>query len=547
MKTRLSVHLGLFLPALMSSTAWAASTVSFSQSVETVEAYDYVEVTLNVDKPDARNPFLDVAVTGSFSKTDGNERKTVEGFCDSGDGTVFRIRFMPASPGDYTWSATCRQGAAETTHTGAFKASAGQRKGPIRVDPKYPWHFIWEGTREHYFFNGTTAFWLMGWRDERIINNSINRLRQLKINRLRVLLSGAANILWGEPVMTGENFTMMLRPWMAEAPNSFDNPKIDFTRFNIPYWQKWERMLRYARDRDVIISAILEISTHKAQPDAGSEDERRYVRYAVARLSAFSNITWDLGDDLDSFRDEKWTHETGTLLVGWDPYKHLATSHPTHREPQDRGSDWFGFTSIQDWSRRQHALMLEERQIQLKTGRIIPQANEEYGYEVHYPHWAPKPDADSAETLRRCAWEIAMAGAYGTAGESVRRGVNIWPNTGGGWINGRGDDTMVMLKGYEHMVDFFTSFEWWKTEPHDELVDSGAYCLAKPGEIYAVYLLKEGTVTVKLEPGAYEASWFSAYTGERIPLPLIHGPEWTSPKSPGWLDWAILIRKRQAQ
>src|SRR6266850_5666416 len=108
---------------------------------------------------------------------------------------------------------------------------------------------------------------------------------------------------------------------------------------------------------------------------------------------------------------------------------------------------------------------------------------EEYGYEDHYPHWAPKPDADSAETLRRTAWEIAMAGAYGTAGESARRGVNIWPNTGGGWINGRGDDTMVMLKGYEHMVDFFTSFEWWKTEPHDELVNNGAYCLAKLSEI----------------------------------------------------------------
>src|SRR6266516_192312 len=146
MKTRLLFQHGLGSLALMSSAAWAASNVSFSQSVETVEAYDYVEVTLNVDKPDARNPFLDVAVTGSFSKTDGSERKTVEGFCDSVDGTVFRIRFMPASPGDYTWSATHRQGAAETTHTGAFKASAGQHKGPIRVDPKYPWHFIWEGT-----------------------------------------------------------------------------------------------------------------------------------------------------------------------------------------------------------------------------------------------------------------------------------------------------------------------------------------------------------------------------------------------------------------
>jgi hypothetical protein len=189
--------------------------------------------------------------------------------------------------------------------------------------------------------------------------------------------------------------------------------------------------------------------------------------------------------------------------------------------------------------------MLEERQIQKKTGRIVPQANEEYGYEDHYPHWAPKPDGDSAETLRRIAWEIAMAGAYGTAGESARRGVNIWPDTGGGWINGRGDDTMVMLKGYEHMVDFFTSFEWWKTEPHDELVNNGAWCLAKPGEIYAVYFPKEGTVTIRLEPGTYEAHWFSAFTGETIPLPPVHGPQWTSPQTPGWLDWALLLQVKR--
>ncbi len=546
MKARFLLRcVGLLAPALISSTTLAAGAVSFSQPAETVEACDFVEVAVHIDKPDAPNPFLDAALSGWFSKADGSERKAVEGFCDSMDGSVFRIRFMPASSGDYTYSVTYRQGSTETTNIGKFKASASHRRGPIRVDPEYRWHFIWEATGEHYFFHGTTAFWLMGWRDERVINNCIDRLRGLKINRLRVLLSGAANILWGEPVMTGENFTLMLRPWMAAEPKSFDNPKIDFTRFNVPYWQKWERMLRYARDRDVIISAILEISTHKAQPVAGSEDERRYIRYAVARLSAFSNVTWDLGDDLDSFRDEKWTHETGTLLVGWDPYKHLATSHPTHRAPQDRASDWFGFTSIQDWSRSQHSLMLEERQIQLKTGRIIPQANEEYGYEDHYPHWAPKPDGDSAETLRRTAWEIAMAGAYGTAGESARRGINIWPDTGGGWINGRGDDTMVMLKAYEHMVDFCTSFDWWKTEPHDELVNNGAYCLAKPGEIYAVYLPKEGTVTVKLEPGAYEATWFSAFTGEKIPLPPINGREWTSPKSPGWLDWAILITKRR--
>jgi hypothetical protein len=223
----------------------------------------------------------------------------------------------------------------------------------------------------------------------------------------------------------------------------------------------------------------------------------------------------------------------------------LATSHPVHREHQDRAAEWFGFTSIQDWSRKQHALMLEERQIQKKTGRIIPQTNEEYGYEDHYPKWAPGMGSDSAEALRHVAWEIAMAGAYGTTGESARRGTNIWPDTGGGWINGRGDDTMVMLKGYAHMVDFFTSFAWWKTEPHDELVTGEAYCLAKPGEIYAVYLPNGGAVTVKLDAGIYEATWFDAFTGARVSLPPAQGPVWKSPPAPGWLDWALLLKRQK--
>ncbi len=534
------------------------ANVTFSQGAEEVEAYDFVEVTLDVASPDVNNPFTGAVVEAHFGKAGESKRLSVDGFCDSADGSVYRVRFMPSSPGDYTYSITYRQGTFEKKHQGTFRASEGHRRGPIRVDPDYPWHFIWEGTGEHYFFNGTTAFWLMGFRDDRTINYSIERLHKLKINRIRALLAGATGILWGEPVMPGDNFTLFLRPWIVSKPESLDNPGIDFTRFNIPYWQKFERMLQFARERDVIISVILDISTHHAQAPAGSEDERRYIHYAVARLSAFSNITYDLGDDLDSFRDEKWAHETGTLIEGWDPYKHLATSHPVHREHQDRASDWFGFTSIQNWSRKQHALMLEEREIQKGTGRIIPQTNEEYGYEDHYPHWAPAPPGDSTETLRRMAWEIAMAGAYGTAGESCRRGTNVWPDQGGGWINGRGDDTMVMLKGYERIVDFFTSFEWWKTEPHDELVTNGAYCLAKPGEIYAVYLpvrplcgneehfgySKEcGDVTIRLEPGTYDAKWFSATTGEIVPLPPVQGGAWTLPEPPGWMDWALLLEK----
>ena len=528
-----------------SSVAAAAPPgISFAQSAPTVETYDFVEVTANMTSPDVPNPFTDATFTGWFELADGTRRVSVDGFCDAADGSVYRIRFMPATPGEYRYSVAYHQGGFEKTSSGSFGAIDGHRRGPIRVDPQYPWHFIWEGTGEHYFFNGTTAYWLMGWKDERTIDYSIERLHRLKINRLRVTIAGRTNLFYGEPVMVEDNFTVYIAAWKAENAGDIYHPGFDYTRFELPYWQKFERALRFARDRDVIFSLVLDMNDGRVHPAAGSEDEHRFIRYAVDRFGAFSNITWDLGDDLDSYRNDEWTHATGTLIEQWDPYRHLATSHPVNPIHQDRTSAWFGFTSFQEWSRTQHAFMLDERRQQQQTGRIIPQTNEEYGYEDHYPLWARGLGSESADTLRRTAWDIVMAGGYQTSGESARRGTNIWPDTGGGWMNGRGDDTMTMFLGYGHMVDFFTGFDWWKTEPHDELVDNGNYCLAETGKIYAVYLPAAGKVTVKLEPGRYRASWFAALTGEKVALPDAEGPLWTSPPAPDQNDWALLLLRQ---
>jgi Protein of unknown function (DUF4038)/Domain of unknown function (DUF5060)/Putative collagen-binding domain of a collagenase len=535
--------------ALLPRVSFAApASVSYTTAPAQVYTYDFAEITATVASPDAHDPFVDATLTGSFAAEDGSQHWDVEGFCDADDGSVFRIRFMPPQAGSYKYSVTYRQGTFEKTTTGSFRAIDAHRRGTIRVDGKYPWHFVWEGTGEHYFFNGTTAFWLMGWRDERTIQYSIDRLHRLQINRIRVAVAGRTNLYYGEPVMIGPSWTFFLTPWPAEKTDDFSHPGFDYSRFNVAYWQKYERMLKYARDRDMIISLVLDMSDGKIHPAAGSDDEHRYIRYAVARFGAFSNITWDLGDDLDSYRDEKWTHETGMLLQGWDPYKHLETSHPTKIIHQDRSSSWFGFTSYQEWSRDQHKLMLESRKLQEKAGRIIPQTNEEYGYEDHYPLWA-LPGSDSADTLRRTAWEIAMAGGYQTAGETARRGTNIWPDLGGGWMNGRGDDTMTMFLGYGHMVDFFTSFDWWKTNPDDEAVNNGNYCLADPGKTYAVYLPHGGEVTVQLKPATYSVYWFSAVTGEKIELPPVVGQSpasqsWTSPAAPDGNDWALLLQAR---
>ena len=519
------------------------ANVSFSQSSATVESYDVVEITASVSAPRAPNPFTDATYGGWFASADGKKRWQVGGFCDAHDGSIFRIRFMPPAVGDYTYSVNYQQGWSTRSFSGTFRAIEGHRRGPIRVDPQYPWHFIWEGTGEHFFFNGTTAYWLIGWKDESIIQSSIERLHKLKINRMRVTVAGRTNLLYGEPVITNSDWTVFITPWPARQPDDPYHPGFDYRRFDVAYWQKLDRAVRFARDRDINISLVLDMNDGRVHPAEFSADERRFIRYAVNRLSAYSNITWDLGDDLDRYRNPWWTHFTGTWIQELDPYHHLATSHPIRNEHQDRTASWFGFTSFQEWSRQQHSFMLAQRKEQEALGRIIPQTNEEYGYEDHYPVWAEGLGSEAADTLRRTAWDIVMAGGYQTTGESARRGTNVWPNTGGGWMNGRGDDTMTMLQGYGHMVDFFTSFEWWKTNPHDELVGNGNYCLAKPGEVYAVYLPAGGSTVVKLGAGSYRVRWFNAITGEWQALPSAKGPSWVSPTAPGPNDWAILLQR----
>ena len=164
----------LGLGVFHSNAQGAQPTVLFIQSTTRIEAYDFVEATLQVKPATVQNPFTDVLVQGKF-RQEGAAPISVDGFCDSADGTVYRIRFLPAKSGKYEYSITYRQGDFSQTHTGTFEAKAGKRRGILRVDKDYPWHFIWEGTGEHYFFNGTTAFLLMGWQDEKIIRDSIDR------------------------------------------------------------------------------------------------------------------------------------------------------------------------------------------------------------------------------------------------------------------------------------------------------------------------------------------------------------------------------------
>jgi hypothetical protein len=551
------------LSQLLTLAVYAAG-VRFEQSAKTIDRFDFIEVTLIVSNPPAGNPFMDTEVTGEFAVESGAPVR-VDGFCDSDDGSRFRIRFMPTQAGKHTYSVIYKRPDDQHRHAGSFTARAGRRKGIVRVDKEHPTHFVSEGTGEHFFYNSTTAYWLLAFKDEAVIRESIDRLARLKVNRIRTALSGrtTGGMRWKEPMIVSDDaFQFRLEPWPAARPLDIHNPGYDVTRFNLEHFRKAERMLAHARNRDLNVSLIfaLDVADKGVDPfgvkaSVGNADEQRYYRYCVARFAAFANVWWDLINEWNLCREEAWVGKMGPLVKEWDPYDHLASVHGTSRFPFAK-QPWVDYVMFQSWDEYgAYDFMLKARQAQAAAGRPLPIINEEYGYEDHYPYpWGEKRiwPTRSAETRVRLAWEMTMAGGYQTTGERA----NIAGM--GGWITGRGNDDMTMLEGYARLRAFFEKFEWWKLEPHPELVDgeskalpvveSGkpiapALCLAQPGERYVIYLRQGGTATLKLAPGRYTVRRFNPRTAEYQKVaPAIDAP-WTAPAVPDTEPWVFILER----
>jgi hypothetical protein len=95
--------------------ASAPRQVTFGAPATPVRANEPFVVTVTVTAPDASDCDKDVAVHGEMRMA-GRDPIQARGACDSRDGSVFRVRFVPAAAGDYDWTVTYRQG--DFTRTG---------------------------------------------------------------------------------------------------------------------------------------------------------------------------------------------------------------------------------------------------------------------------------------------------------------------------------------------------------------------------------------------------------------------------------------------
>jgi Protein of unknown function (DUF4038)/Domain of unknown function (DUF5060) len=508
-----------------------AQTVSLN--TENPSLYQVLEFTLSAKQIKFVNPFTEGSFIVEIISPDGNHIN-IEGFCDDQSGKIFRARYMPAIIGEHTYKAIFNSGKKKTIMQGRFVSVKGDAKGPVKVDPEHPWHMIYAGTGEHFFWNSATCYWILGWKDEGVNREIIDRYARYGINRIRVGINARQDdgSRWSEPlVKESPGFTFKLNPWVAKRPDDLDNPGFDITRFNVEHWQKLDRLIDYARKKGIVVSLIFYVDglEHGCDPfkkeRMGGPEEQRYYAYAAARYSAFENIMWDITNEYHLFRTVDWVNIMGPFLKQKDHNNHIISVHGSADFPF-RNSSFIDVVLYQSWDEcGGYNFITSCRQKQKESGRIIPQINEEYGYEDHYPPWgcgataAKIPDGRNALNRVRLAWEICMAGGYQTTGERANEGTGAGKDAGGGWINGRGNEQMVMLSYYKILKQVFEKIRFWEMEPMNDLVPYGNLCLANPGKQYLVYNQTQAA-RVSLSKGEkYQVWMIDPFTGKTSRLP----------------------------
>lgn len=300
-----------------------------ASGTKTVEQWGIYEIALN--GPTNGNPFVDVQLSAVFDN--GTRQINVPGFYD-GDG-VYRIRFMPETQGTWKYETHANVWAL-TGKTGVFTAGPPGKgnHGPVRVHDTY--HFAYaDGTP--YYPIGTTIY---NWLDtpESLQEETLKTLAASPFNKVRMLVTE-------QPTYYRKQFEPALWPYVGTPPHNWD-----LTRFNPAFFQHYEMRIGQLRDLGIQADLILFNPYGKwgfnTMDAAGDE---RYVRYAVARFSAYRNVWWCLANEFDFIKtktDADWDR-IGALVQQCDPYNHLRSIH-NGAHLYDYGKPWVTHASIQN-------------------------------------------------------------------------------------------------------------------------------------------------------------------------------------------------------
>lgn len=360
---------------------------------------------------------------------------------------------------------------------------------------------------------------------------------------------GALNYLASKGMNTFYTLTMNnygdgmdINPWIA-----YD----EHTRYDVSKLAQWEIVFSHMDRLGMQVMMITQEEEGEQTLGKMSVARKLYYRELIARFAHHAGIVWDLDEEMDRFRyyNTQDIEDIANYIKAVDPYKHpiqyvqwkaeLIADDKTYGRLL--GFPNFDSTALQHDAENTHSETIKWLDKSDAAG---------HPWLVHLIEMNPgvRPDTDDYwhDKVRKLAiWGHYMAGGTGTMFF---------------FTDPIGDLNMEDYRSRDHLFDlihyaqdFVVRYLPVQDMRHADTLTPATddYVLAKPGQVYAVYLPDGGSPTLDLSQaaGTFEVKWYNPRTGGDLQVgsvPTVTGGGARSlGKAPadGSKDWAVLVRK----
>jgi hypothetical protein len=491
-------------------------------STQEVPLWSMFETSFLNDRKYA-NPFVDTELEAAFFSPSGKAYNFF-GFYDGDgkggqNGKTWKLRFMCTEVGTWRWSAEFTDSA--PGGSGSFQCVRSSLPGPLEVDKKNP-HWLQKANGAHFLPRWYYLHELLFTKEDIWQKDIDSLLVKNGYNMVTVLTTQAEHLVpngWNRR----EYERPFFYPWVKE-----DN-KVQWNSFNLSSWQKLDRILQYLQARGIYIYFFDGFFPNISPrfPDNPIK-ERVYLRYALARIGAYWNVTHNIAFEFSEFMSTSRLNRIGRYIKEIDPFNLLLSVHDT----QDfnelvRDESWLDFANLQYKAGTAKDAAISNPLV-ISRFHKKPVAATEVVWEG--------PDKLKADQARRGAWGILTAGGFFLYGEFNLGGTRV------------GDFSLGEAHPFlKIMFDFMESIPYWTMNPLNELVNNGNFCLANPGKEYVVYAEDGGPVSIDLSgaTGELQVSWLNPRTGENIPAGKVSGGMKQNFINPAGdrNDWVLHLRR----
>ena len=363
------------------------------KNVEKIEQWDVFEISL--EGPAEGNPYMDNSLEAQF--TNGAQTISVPGFYD-GNG-IYKIRFSPDQLGE--WSYITQSNVTDLNdHSGAIQCiePTGGNHGPLKIANT---HYLEYADGSPIYIVGTTSYQWTSVKQS-IQAKTIETLKTSPFNKMRMCVF-PKHYSYGNDV----------EPWML--PFAKKDSLNDLTRPNYEFFQNFDHRVKQLMDMgiqaDVILFHPYDIWGYY---EMGKEMNEKYVRYMIARLSAYRNVWWSLANEWDvpRIKNEIDWEGIGTLLQNEDPHKRLRGIHNWYYDEShfyDHSRPWVTHVSAQTF--------FFFNAIKWRDKYQKPLLYDEMRYEGDVPSgWGRL----TAKEMTSYFWKAGLSGVYGTHGDTFK-------------------------------------------------------------------------------------------------------------------------------